>query len=184
MKRVFLLCMFCVFFGLNIQAQNVETLAIDWVDTTKNQSFDDFLEVYFNEVDFSKLNSNVFYGGVVPYSQIHRFEGKQSDSTMSEDNFWQLYHELRLATKHTPFLPPPDTLKFRITKYYKTNGYAPLIILDVEYDVFDKNALQNGSLVHLPQKPGLKTTNNGNPFEKKKLFCSNALFQNRFAFGG
>lgn len=48
--------------------QDSDTLNVDWTDTTKHQTLDEFLETYFDGVDFSMTHTNVFYGGVVPYS--------------------------------------------------------------------------------------------------------------------
>lgn len=55
---------------------------IDWTDTTKNKTVEEYIDYLYSGIDFDFLKTNFFYGRAIPYSGIENFDGKNIDTAI------------------------------------------------------------------------------------------------------
>ena len=99
-----------------------ELNSIDWNDTSLHTTYQEFITDFFSQVDFSYLETDFFYGDVVPYSNLKVFNGDNQDTILDYNRFFQLYSELLLAQKNGNLLPDIQQLNQQVNSYIQQNN--------------------------------------------------------------
>jgi len=154
--------------------QTIDSILIqtDWSDTTKNETIEDFLDNYYEGIDFEYMETDYFYGQVIPYSNIARYSGDSLDSVVTKESFRQIYFEMYNSQTTNHSMIEIHDLEEQLKQYVIENKEIPMVVLDLNFEELDLTAFDNGLLEMLTVGEGIKTTGNGSPFVKKHVFVS------------
>ncbi len=124
MKKIHINFLLIFLFSLNFaQTPNTDSIlsTINWEEYQNSQVTPFVFKMLFSGIDRTFLTTNIFYPQTLPFSDIDKFKGLETDSIMDETNFQRLYTALYYSFEGTSQLidyemlldeTPMRTLKF------------------------------------------------------------------------
>ncbi len=117
----------------------------------------------FNNLDFSKLTTNILADKAGLSELILKFDGTNNCDTANLGSWLYSYQTLYIGDTGTPTIPSPDVILNKVID--DPAGNIPIGALYFSYNYIDDDAM-NDSLIQLIDTLFYDGTNNGNPYNE------------------
>ena len=106
----------------------------------------------FDEINTDNIPSGFLYNQTLNYSNVHRFQGNEMDSTASGATWWQLYDELLQAQRTTKLIKQTTTYYDEKLKFFNQEKLISIGAFFTNYQEFNQQQLNDGSITFDAQR--------------------------------
>lgn len=102
--------------------------------------------LYLSPLDVSKIKSNILIDKTIYNDIILNVNGIDKVTSITCNQWGEIYNQLRSASYDTIILPDPDTIRKIINSYYNQKIYA-IGLIDFQFQKIKKTAIDNGEFI-------------------------------------